>query len=430
MKPKVLIITYYWPPSGGSGVQRWVKFVKYLPHFGIEPVMLIPENPTYPATDNSLREDLAEDLNVYKSKSIDPFSVLELLSGKNKSSIAKPSSSLGKTQGITGKIMSWVRANIFIPDARVGWLITARKKAADIAVKHGINTVITTGPPHSVHFTGKYLKEKYGLRWIADFRDPWSQIYYNQLLPKTAPVKKLDLKLEKSVLQTADEVIVISPSMVSRQQDIVDRSYQLITNGFDPDDFPQKSTVTSGQLPFTIRHIGTLSEASVPLVFFRALSHLSDHLEWRSEFIGNIHHRVRELTEEFSLDSNIVFKDYMPHAKAISHMMSSDMLLLVIPRVADNELILTGKLFEYLATGKPILMIGPKNGDAAHIIREAGQGHCFGYDETERLTTFLSRNISDKTSLNPEDTPLLSVSEKHPYSRIRLTEQLAKLINS
>lgn len=424
----VLIVTYYWPPSGGAGVQRFLKFVKYLPEFSIRPFVLVPENPTYPILDETLTKDIPEGLEVFRSKTIEPFSAYSVISGKDISDSAKPTVHL-KAGNTFSKISSWIRANIFVPDARAGWLLTARTKACSIIEEHDIDTIITTGPPHSTHFIGKYARQRTGVCWIADFRDPWTQVYYNQMMPRTALTEKIDSRLERSVLESADEVVVISESMAEIQKRMVDRSYTVIPNGFDPDDFSRFREHGQYQRDkITIRHIGSVPEGSVPHGFLSALSRIDKSNGIKAEFIGNVNDSLKREVSERGLDESVYFKSYVPHEEAIRLMCTAGLLLLSIPRATDNKLILTGKIFEYLGSGTPILLLGPVEGDAAKIIKETGQGVCFEHEDVDGISAFLDNFNKSNTEFD-----LKSRSrdiENHPYSRIRLSRKLAKLIST
>ncbi len=424
----VLIVTYYWPPSGGAGVQRFLKFVKYLPDFGVRPFVLVPENPTYPILDETLANDVPDELNVFRSGTIEPFSAYSVLSGKDVSDSAKPTVHL-KEGSLLSKIGSWIRANIFVPDARAGWLLTARSKAASIIEEHDIDTIITTGPPHSVHFVGKYAKRKTGVRWIADFRDPWTQVYYNQMMPRTVLTEKIDSSLERSVLKSADEVIVISKSMAEIQKRIVDRNYTVIPNGFDPKDFSQfRDQGRHQQDQQTIRHIGSIPEGSVPYGLLNALSRLGKNRGIEVEFVGNVNNTLKKKVSEEGLENCVHFKPYVPHEEAIRLMCHAGLLLLSIPRAEDNNLILTGKIFEYLGSGTPILLLGPVEGDAARIVKETGQGICFEHDDVNGIAAFLER--FSQSDMDFKQKSGIQGIENHPYSRVRLSRKLAELIAS
>lgn len=402
-------------------MQRYLKFARYLPDFDIEPIILTVKNPTYPIQDPSLEKEVPEGLKVYKSKTLEPFGIYAGLSGEKAESV-KPTIELeGET--IRSKLGSWVRANIFIPDARAGWLLTAKKKAEDLIKKYQIDTIITTGPPHSVHFIGKHLQQKYNIRWLADFRDPWSQVYYNQLLPRTNTAEQVDEKLEKSVLTQADEVIVVSQSQAEDFRKIVERGYRVITNGFDPADFNAIKTNPKPTSYVLIRHVGNIGEAAIPITFLEALKELQGDIEFRVEFIGDIHKKLPELVKKLGLQNTVFFEDYQPHHIALEKMCESDILLLSIPDVEHIKHIITGKLFEYIGSGRPVLMLGPTDGDAAEILYEEKAGYSCGFDNIETikktLITLSGQKSVAKKPLNMSD---------HPYSRITLTEKLSELI--
>jgi glycosyltransferase involved in cell wall biosynthesis len=421
MKAKVLIATYYWPPSGGPGVQRYLKFAKYLPTFDIEPIILTVKNPTYPIQDPTLEQEIPKNLKIYRTRTIEPFGLYAGLSGKKAESI-KPTIELeGET--FRSSIGSWIRANVFIPDARAGWLITARLKAEDLVRDFNIQTVITTGPPHSVHFIGKHLQQKQNIRWLADFRDPWSQVYYNQILPRTSIAEQVDEKLEKSILSKADEVIVVSRSQAESFRKIVERGYRVITNGFDPEDFkgikPHDET-SKGTL---IRHIGNIGEAAVPEAFLKAVKSVSENIDLTVEFIGDNHPGLQKLIHKFKLQEIVSIKEYQPHKIAIQKMAEADILLLSIPDVDDIQHHIPGKLFEYIGTGLPILMLGPVDGDSAEIIKQEDAGIACGFNDLESIKDTI-KTLSARSSQNV--TPIDPVH--HPYSRISLTKTLSDLI--
>lgn len=438
-KPDVLIVTYYWPPSGGAGVQRFLKFAKYLPEFGYNPLILTVENPTYPITDESLEEDVPDSLKVYRTRTYEAFGLYAALTGREKDEITKPTIEL-QSGGLLSRLGGWIRANLMLPDARAGWLLTARPRAVELIRKFNIPNVITTGPPHSVHFAGRYAKKRTGARWIADFRDPWSEVYYNQLLPRTRLAGKIDRSLERKVLRSADEVVVISPSMADGQKKVVDRTYQVIPNGFDPDDYPDtagEDDSPSGENetnpenePLTIRFIGSVREAALPEGFLEAVAGLPEELREKLEveFIGNSHPELRQMVEHLDLAETVTLSGYRPHKQAVAAMAEADLLLLSVSRTPGSEQILTGKLFEYLGTGNPILFLGPVKGDAAKIISENDQGVAFEHDEVGEIRRFLKSVLENPPSLKPYSRGSSSDMHKHPYSRRSLTRKLSALL--
>ncbi len=427
-KTKVLIITYYWPPSGGSGVQRWVKFAKYLPEFNIEPFVLTVENGTYPLVDDSLKDEVSSTLKVFRSKSIEPYSLFGGLTGKTDKEVSTPSTAFSNDGSLLKKIGIWIRANFFIPDARIGWIPFAFKKAETIISEYGIEQVITTGPPNSTHLIGLKLKTKYpDLNWIMDMRDPWSQIFYNQHLPRTDRASKKDISLEKKCLTKADEVIVVSDSMNKVQQSVFDRHYHTITNGFDHEDF-ELSSDNRDPDALSIKYVGSMTEAAIPHSFFKALSSLDDDLRKKIKvsFFGSFNEKVMEIINRYELQDLISYHGYIPHKAAKKEMQTADLLLLVIPDTEDNELIITGKIFDYIGAQKPILCIGPKNGDASNLITENNVGKNFKYEDQEPITEFLIDQLSGneyRYQVWEKDFKL------HPFSRFSLTGKLKELID-
>lgn len=441
MKPNVLIVTYYWPPSGGAGVQRFLKFAKYLPEQGYRPVVLTVENPTYPITDPSLADDVPDSVKVYRSRTWEVFGLYAALTGREKNEITKPTIEL-QSGGPLSRLGAWIRANLLLPDARAGWLLTARPRAVELIRRFNIPNIITTGPPHSVHFVGRHVKKKTGARWIADFRDPWSEVYYNQLLPRTALARMIDRRLERRVLKAADEVVVISPSMADSQKRVADRRYHVIPNGFDPDDYPGAEAGSStspessagdesgpsGRL--TVRFIGSVREAAIPEGFLQAVAVLPEELKGKLEveFIGNAHPELRQIVDRLELAETVTLSGYRPHKQAVAAMAEADLLLLSVSRTPGSEQILTGKLFEYLGAGNPILFLGPVKGDAAKIISENDQGVAFEHDEFREIGRFLRSVLENPSSLKPYSRGKDTDMRKHPYSRQTLTRRLAELL--
>ncbi|MEX1063148.1 MAG: glycosyltransferase family 4 protein, partial [Balneolaceae bacterium] len=387
MEHNVLIVTYYWPPSGGPGVQRYLKFAKYLPRFGVRPFVLTVDNPTYPIRDQSLVREIPDGITVYKSKTIEPFGIYAGLSGDRAESV-KPTIEL-QANSFRSALGSWIRANIFIPDARAGWLLTAKRKSEEIIRAHGISTVITTGPPHSVHFIGRHLQQKQQVRWLADFRDPWSRVYYNQLLPRTRMAEQVDEKLEKTVLKQADEVIVVSRPQAENFRKISERGYRVITNGFDPDDFKSIAAGPSLSPELMIRHIGNIGEAAVPDAFLKAVAEVSPAIKLNVEFIGHVHPRLHTVLNELGLEKSVSVKDYLPHRKALEKMCGADLLLLCIPDTKHMQHHIPGKFFEYLGSGRPVLVLGPEDGESARILREQEAGYTAEFNDIGKIKTAL-----------------------------------------
>lgn len=424
---KVLIITYYWPPGSGPGVQRFLKFSKYLRDYGWEPLILTVKNGTYPNQDESLINDIPNGVKVFKTKTFEPFSLYSLLTGKKTNS--KLSGSIGlSNKSLVQRLFLYIRANFFIPDARKGWNSYALKKAQQIIKDEGIDAIITTGPPHSTHLIGKKLKKWFQLPWIADFRDPWTTVFYNSIFPRSMATKRQDKKLEDIVLNEADMVTVVSKGMFD---EFSDRATSICTiyNGFDEADFVHKTPIRPEK--FVISHVGNFYDSQNVECLWRCIRDLTEendsfksHLQLN--FVGNVHHEVIDSIEAFGLSSYVTQKGFLSHDKAIEQMMSSATLLFLIPKSENNHLIITGKLFEYLASSKPILAIGP-SGNASVILSESERGIMMAYDNYG----YMKQQILSHYKGWLENTSFTKNTDKiNQFSRKKLTELLAKQLDS
>ncbi|MEI6048204.1 MAG: hypothetical protein WCS03_04845 [Bacteroidota bacterium] len=419
----VLIITYYWPPSGGAGVQRWLKFAKYLPEFGWEPIILTvdPDFATYPVTDYSLTDELSASIKVHKTPATDYFSIYK----KDKSKI--PSAGFANSVDITlkGKLMRFIRGNFFIPDPRRGWNKYAYKKACEIVETERINHVITTSPPHSTQLIGLKLKKKYpAIKWIADLRDPWTDIYYYKQFYPTFISKGIDSALERKVLKKADRIITVGASLktlFSLKVKGIENKTEVVTNGYDEADFA--GLTSSSPEIFKISYIGTLSDAYPINAFLDALDIFRKNgNDFILRFIGTVSQKQKELILSKTGNAIVEFIPSVEHASAIRLMLDTSLLLLIIPDHQSNKSIITGKLFEYLATRKPILCLGPADGDAAEIIIKCKSGITVGYNDEEKISKFLS-NIGEYFWLSDK-------SAIEDFSRLNLTKRLVAVLNS
>lgn len=427
---KILIITYYWPPSGGAGVQRWVKFVKYLPAFGIDPIVLTVDEKyaTYPVVDETLGNDVARNLKVYRTKSNEPFKTYQKVSGKKEvphAGFANESSA-----GALQKVMRFIRGNFFIPDARKGWNKYALEEARQIISEHSIQTIITTSPPHSSQLIGLTLKKELNLNWIADLRDPWTDIYYYDQLYHMPFAKKTDRDFEKEVLVKADNIIVVSEAVkkqfLAKDSAVNESKFSIIPNGYDKQDFNQSKTNANNA--FVITYTGTIAANYNIGPFLKAVLRLAEEMNDSNillKFVGVVAEEYKNLIENTNLQKITEFVGHVAHAKSIQYLTQSTILFLAIPDVENNEGILTGKLFEYLGARKPIVGVGPVQGDAARIIDECGAGKMFDYHEQNEIFDYLL-NIYMRWKNGDRLLTLLHKEEK--YSRKSLTCELANLI--
>ncbi|ALR30915.1 glycosyl transferase family 1 [Chryseobacterium sp. IHB B 17019] len=427
---KILIITYYWPPAGGPGVQRWLKFAKYLPEFGWEPVIYTPENPSYPLLDESLMKDVPENIEIIKTKIWEPYQLAEKLNKSNKKFKAGQFD-VGKNQSWKSKLSIWVRGNFFIPDARVFWVKPSVKFLEQYLKENKIDVVVTSGPPHSLHLIGLHLKNKLpSLKWIADFRDPWTEISYYKHLKLTKSSDKKHRQLESDVFRNAD--ITLATSYTDAENFRKNGANAVcITNGFDETDSnPQTLKPSNSQSQFTLSYIGVLEQLRNPETLWRALDNLiktnSDFAEnFTLKFAGRIDEKILNSIENSGLKNNILNLGYVSHDKAIGEMQSSDMLLITNFPNESSKGIIPGKIFEYLATGKQIISFGPDNADVAKILNETKAGKHFSYSDFESVKSF----ILEKFELWKNGTLLENTQNIEQFSRKNLTKKLAEILN-
>ncbi|QTD37206.1 glycosyltransferase family 4 protein [Polaribacter batillariae] len=415
---KVLIITYYWPPAGGSGVQRWLKFVKYLQDFGIEPIVYTVKDENYPKEDVSLIKDVPKEITVLQQPIWNPQHVF-FWEKKNKGNTGV--SNLGNN-----KILSFLRGNIFIPDPKIFWVKPSVKFLQKFLLKNKIDAMISTGPPHSMHLIAQKLQQKNNIKWIADFRDPWTDLYYAKDFNQSTFAKNKNRKLEELVLKNADCVLTVSKSLKKEFAKIAS-NVKVITNGFDDEVLRNKAVVLDKK--FTISYIGLLPKQSKPTLLFKVLRKLLQENEnlkndLQLNFIGDIADEVKQDIASNNLLKYSNFEGYVPHEEAISYQKKSQVLLLLIPNVAKSEGILTGKLFEYLTAKRPILAMASEKGDLAEILKETNAGVVVNYNNEEKLSSEILRLY------NQYKNGSLDVNTKNikQYHRKELTKKLAEII--
>jgi glycosyltransferase involved in cell wall biosynthesis len=420
---KVLIITYYWPPSGGAGVQRWLKFAKFLPEYGWQPVILTvdPEFASYPQRDDSLLDEVHPDCMVFTTKSFELYNLYKLISGKKE--VPYGGFANESKEGLLQKISKFLRGNFLLPDPRKGWNKYALKKAKELIKEFNIDTVVTTSPPHSTQLIGLKLKRNLNIRWIADLRDPWTDIYYYNQFKHTALAQKIDLNYERKVVENADLLITVSEDVKRLFAEkskllIADKTF-VIPNGYDEDDFRIKPQKPEGKKVIT--YSGTISEAYDVSGLLKAIRNLE--VEVRQEFLIRFVGKVPPIiVQNFeSAGISVELTGYVDHAKSIEFLFLSDLLLMVVPSVKNNRGIITGKFFEYLASGKSILAIGPVDGDLAGIIQETHCGKIFDYNDAEGIQVFIQDLLENQTT---ESNPETSAQ----FSRKNLTKKISELL--
>lgn len=424
---KVLIITYYWPPAGGPGVQRWLKFVKYLPDFGIQPVVYIPENPTYPIIDEELVSEVSEKAIILKKSIFEPYGFASIFS-KNKTK--KFSSGIipnQKKQSLAEKFFLWIRGNLFIPDARVFWVKPSVNYLEKYIEENQIDTIITSGPPHSLHLIGLGLKEKLSVKWFADFRDPWTTIGYHNKLKLSASASKKHKDLESKVLNSADKILVTSNTTKKEFEALTTKPIEVITNGFDVEKV-EKQTLDE---KFSLAHIGSFLSERNPRILWKCLKELAkENADFKKDFelklIGAVSQEVLDAISEFKLDKYVNNLGYVSHKTAVEHQRKSQVLLLIEIDSEETKSIIPGKLFEYMVSERPIIAIGPEGSDFAEIIQNTNTGIFVKYDEIEKLKASILKYYEEfkKGQLKSHAIGL------QYYSRKSLTEKLSKVLNS
>jgi len=430
---KVLIITYYWPPSGGAGVQRWLKFVKYLREFGWEPIVYTAENPEYPIIDTSFEKDIPKGITILKQPIWEPYQLYKKLIGQKKEERVVSGFLQEKGRKTWAQNLSlWLRGNVFIPDARRFWIKPSVKFLNNWLESNKVDAIVSTGPPHSMHLIAEGIHRKTNLPWLADFRDPWTNIDFADDLNMTSYAKKKNARLEKLVVNSASIITVVSEVMQQEFQALTNKKVEVITNGFDPDDFTIDNSLLIKDGKFSIVHTGSLNNRRNQPALWQAISELrTENQDFEKEcvirLIGKNDVSIKESLQQFDLLECTDFVDYLPHNEIIAQQKSASVLLLSINNYGEAEngfftpkATLTGKLFEYIAASKPILMIGPIDGQAADVVRDAG-GFVFDFNAVTQIKTgllnlFNSRNVKfDTANINQ-------------YSRKELTRKMSLLL--
>ncbi len=425
MPKKVLIITYYWPPAGGPGVQRWLKFVKYLPDYGIHPVVYIPKNPSYPIIDLDLASEVPENVTIITQKIKEPYGLAKFLSKNLTKTISSGIITKEKGQNLVQRLMLYVRGNYFIPDARKAWVKPSVTYLSGYIRTHGIETIITTGPPHSLHLIGKELKQQLGVKWLADFRDPWTTISYHNKLKLTQNSQKKHKVLEQSVLAEADTIIVTSERTKVEFASKTSQPITVITNGYDTYHLPKIRKDDK----FTLAHIGSLLSDRNPTNLWCALKALIDENDtfntlFRLKLIGIVSEDIIKEIKKLDLHSHVEILGYISHEDVLMEQRQAQLLLLAEIDSEYTKAIIPGKLFEYMVSNTPIIAIGPEGSDVEHIIKQTNTGRYFYHSDINGLKS----QILEYFEAYKKGTLATNPIGLAPYSRKNLTKTLSELI--
>ena len=417
MNKKVLIITYYWPPAGGPGVQRWLKLSNYLLENNVKPIIYTPSDPKYPSIDESLLKDVNPEIEVIKKPIFEPFG--NLFSKIRKKGIPKK-----KDQSILDKFLIYLRGNLFIPDSRIFWVNSSVGFLSKYILENKIESIITTGPPHSLHLIGLKLKSILNITWYADFRDPWTKINYHKKLKLSLRSKKKHLQLENKVLSSCDRIIVTSNKLLKEYNEITETPISLITNGFDY----QKLQLELDE-KFSITHIGRLLPERNPKILWNALKELCTinknfKNNLKINFIGNVSENLRKEIKTNNLENSVVYHNYIKYNDTIPYLIKSQILLLIESDDKESSYAIPAKIFEYINSGRPIIAIGPKDSEIKQIIDETKSGKYFLYSEYDKLLSCLSNSYYLYESKKLHSTSI----NIDKYHRKNLAKKLSNII--
>ncbi len=426
---RVLIITYYWPPSGGSGVQRWVKFSKFLPEYGWQPVIYTPENPELIATDDSLSKDIPHCVEVVKTPIFEPYDLYRSIFGDKKEGKKEEVNPINhQKKSFKQRFSMFIRGNFFIPDPRCFWIRPSVKFLKKYLEENPVDLIVSTGPPHSMHLIGMRLAKKTGLPWVADFRDPWTKMFYFKHLKLTGLVQNIHHKLEKKVLDRADCVVAVSPLVQDEFNSMTHSKVSLITNGYDEEDFIGK-VQTDGL--FNINHTGLFASDGNPELLWEVLAEkCNEDADFkklmRLRLAGKNDNAVISSIINSGLEENLINLGYQSHLEAIKVQRTASILILPLRKEPEYRATLPGKLFEYLAARRPILGIGQTDGAMARILSQTCSGVVFNWDDKNSIKTYINYSWglfkAGKLDINPKGIEI--------YSRQNTTKQMAELMDS
>ena len=433
---RVLIISYYWPPTGGSGVQRWVKFAKYLPSEGWQPVIYTPENPEQLAVDESLAAEIPVEAEVIKTRIVEPYEIYKKLlrkSGHSKEAVeVNPVNAQNKS--FLQKAAMWVRGNFFRPDPRCLWIGPSVRYLKKYLQEHPVDLIVSTGPPQSMHLIGRRLAKETGLPWIADFRDPWTKIFYFKHLSMTRATERWHKRMEKKVLDDASVVVAVSPLVQQEFQKMTQTPVELITNGFDECDFAEERyhEAEGGQdREFTITHTGLFAADGNPTVLWKVLAekYASDEnfrKALKIKLIGKTDDSILAALRESGLERVVEDMGYQPHAVAVEEQRKASLLILPLRKEPEYKAVLPGKLFEYLASWRPVLGIGQPDGAMSIILNTTKTGLVLDWEDKRSIARFIDlcweRHLAGGLTVDDAD-----ISQ---FTRRNLTHRMAQLFDT
>ena len=431
---RVLVITYYWPPTGGSGVQRWVKFAKYLPSLGWQPVIYTPENPEQLAVDHTLEAEIPAEAEIIKTRIIEPYGIYKSFlrrSGHSKEAVeVNPVNAQNKS--FAQKAAMWVRGNLFRPDPRCMWIGPSVRFLKKYLEDHPVDIIVSTGPPQSMHMIGRRLAAETGLPWIADFRDPWTKIFYFKHLAMTAATERWHSKMEKKVLDEASAVVAVSPLVQQEFQAMTETPVELITNGFDPCDFDQEKVSGAEGGPdreFVITHTGLFAADGNPTVLWDVLKEKCRKDEkfgrlLKIKLIGKTDRQIIEALDNAGLAANVINMGYLPHGEAVREQRSASILILPLRKEPEYKAVLPGKVFEYIASLRPVLGIGQSDGAMSMVVSRTNTGTVIDWEDKAAMAKFIDicweKHLAGELRIENADI--------EQFTRKKLTAEMASLL--
>ena len=392
---KVLIITYYWPPAGGISLHRCLKFAKYLRQYGWEPVVFTAKDAQYPYFDESSFKDIPEGITILKHPILEPFGLFKKLSGRKKEeSLNNIVHVRDKRSSWIDGLAIWIRGNFFIPDARALWIKPSVKFLLEYLKENPVDAVLSDGPPHTNTRIAYHLSRKLNIPFLADFQDPWTQVDYHQLMKLTPWGDRRHKKMEQEVFRQADQITIASPSWKEDLESIGARNVEVIYWGYDEDDF--KGLQQQLDNKFTISHTGLLGFDRLPDGLFRALKMLKEENasfaeDLQIQLAGQVDYSVFEMLKELGLEENLVNKGTIARREVLQLLVNSQLLLLPLNKAKNAKGRLPGKLYEYLRARRPVLGLGPRDSDAAAILRNTEAGEVFPYAEATEIKNWVRK---------------------------------------
>jgi glycosyltransferase involved in cell wall biosynthesis len=439
---RVLFVVYYFPPSGGPGVQRALKFIRYLPQFGWEPLVLtVPETAEFQVRDESLRAEVAPGLRVVRARCPEPYGLYRALTGQ-RASVSLDVSSQSSAEGRpVRRLLRALRATLFSPDGRMAWRPHAVRAGSRLARDPGFDAIFSSGPPFTCHVIGRDLHRRTGRPWVADYRDPWTTATFYPARPGWA--RRVDERLEASCVREAARSVVVGDGMAEefrrRYATIDPERFLVIPNGYDPADF--EGVPHEPPDVFRITHAGSLFRGRAPEAFLAALA---DRMAERPDFAarlrlcfaGRLDEEIRARLARPPFDRAVELPGYLPHAQSVRLLRRSRLLLLATGSDAQSRSMVTGKIYEYLASGVPIVALAPPDGDAARLIARTGAGWVLDPDDRAGIGAHLRRLWDEESRSGARTTEpaqfglARDAREIERYSRREETRRLAEVLES